>query len=161
MPVDFAKELSKKHKLKFEDVYIIANHKVFGKVYLKALEKIDPTLATNWFRHKIPEPYLEKYDDINDVEEVNGDEIIELLELFGNKKVSDAVAKDILKKLVTEKISPSKYLKDNKLEMVSDSGELEKFCKEAIEANPKAVEGLQSRRREEFELLSRSSYEAI
>ena len=37
-----------------------------------------------------------------------------------------------------------KYVKDNKLEAVSDKGDLEKFCKEAIKENPKVMEDIKS-----------------
>jgi aspartyl-tRNA(Asn)/glutamyl-tRNA(Gln) amidotransferase subunit B len=143
MPVDFANEFAEKYKdkgIKFEDVYIIANHKVFGKAYLKAVNSVGPELATKWFRHIIPTPFLAKYSDINEIEEINEAEILELIELFSKGKVSDLIAKQILEKLVTEKFSPISYLKEHNLEMVSNTDELLTFCKESIETSPQAVE---------------------
>ncbi|MGM5484086.1 MAG: Asp-tRNA(Asn)/Glu-tRNA(Gln) amidotransferase subunit GatB, partial [Nanobdellota archaeon] len=139
LPVDFAEEISKKYNIDFKDVFIIANQKIFGEVYLKAVE-IDPKLVTNWFRHIIPTPYISKYGDLLEVEEINEKEIIELLKLFKQKKVSDKVAKNILSKLVEEKFSPAEYIKKNNLEMVSDTGEIKKICEEVVKENPSAIE---------------------
>lgn len=138
IPIEFAREVSERYDLKFEDVYIIANQKAFGDAFKKALE-INPKLATNWFRHVIPTPFVKKYGDLEFVEEINEEEILELFTLFNDKKVADKVAKEILEKLVEEKFSPNEYLKENDLEMSNDSSEIEGFAKEAIEENPAAV----------------------
>jgi aspartyl-tRNA(Asn)/glutamyl-tRNA(Gln) amidotransferase subunit B len=141
MPVEFAREVAEKHKVSFEDAYIIANQKAFGKIYQEAV-KIDAKKATNWFRHVVPTSYVAKYGDIMlvDDDKVYSDKILELFKLFMDKKVSDKIMKEILEKLVEEDFSPSEYIKSQGLEMVSDSGELEGFCNEAISENPAAVE---------------------
>ena len=139
IPIDFAKEISSKYNLNFEDCYIIANQKAFSDAYKKAID-IDAKLATNWFRHVIPTPFVKKYKDLEFVENINEDEIIELFTLFKEKKVSDKVAKEILEKLVGEKFSPKEYIQENGLEMSSNTDEILIFAKEAISENPVAVE---------------------
>jgi len=143
LPVEFAEEISKKHDLNFEDVFIIANQKVFAKYYTKALD-IDPKLATNWFRHVIPTPFAKKYGDLIFVDSIPGDEILELIKLFYDKKVSDKIAKEILEKLVEEVFSPIQYIKKNGLEMVSNTDELMDLCKEVISTNPQAIQDYKS-----------------
>ncbi len=141
IPIDFAKEISKQYNLNFEDVYIIANQKAFSEVYLKAI-MINPDLATNWFRHIIPKPFIAEFGDLEltPKENINEEGILELFKLFNDKKISDKVAKDILEKLVLTKFSPKDFIKENNLEMVSNTGELESFCKDAINENPQAIQ---------------------
>jgi aspartyl-tRNA(Asn)/glutamyl-tRNA(Gln) amidotransferase subunit B len=139
LPVDFARRISKEKNVSFEDVYIIANHKAFGSVYRQALQ-IDAKKATNWFRHVAPTSFVAKYGDLSFVESIPEAELLELFQLYINKKISDKVMKEILEKLVEEKFSPWEYVKANGLEMVSNVSELEQFCKEAISASPQAVE---------------------
>lgn len=139
LPVTFAKSISEKYGVSFEDVFIIANQKVFGEVYKKAISIVDPVLATNWFRHTIPTPFNAKYGDLVYVEKINGEEILSLLQLFAKKRVSDKIAKEILDKLVLEKFDPEKYVIENNLEMITDTSELEIWCKEAVALNPVAV----------------------
>ena len=66
--------------------------------------------------------------------------MIQLLKLVESKKITDNVAQKILEKLIEKPFDVQTYVKKEKLEAVSDVGELKKICKEAVEENPKAVE---------------------
>jgi aspartyl-tRNA(Asn)/glutamyl-tRNA(Gln) amidotransferase subunit B len=66
--------------------------------------------------------------------------MIDLLKLVDGKKITETTAQKILEKLVVKPFDVNKYVEKEKLIAVSDKGELEKFCKEAIEENPQAVE---------------------
>ncbi|MFT4326650.1 MAG: hypothetical protein ACMXYK_04065, partial [Candidatus Woesearchaeota archaeon] len=138
MPVVFANRIAKEFGVSKEDAYIIANQKAFGSLYKKAIS-INPKKATNWFRHVLPTPFVAKYKDISFVESVNEEALLELFSLYVESKVSDKVMKEILEKLVEENFSPKDYLKEHGLEMVSNTGDLENWCKEAIVENPAAV----------------------
>ena len=46
----------------------------------------------------------------------------------------------ILEKLIEKPFDVDEYIKKEKLEAVSDTGELEKYCKEAIKESSQAVE---------------------
>ena len=65
--------------------------------------------------------------------------MIDLLKLVENKKITDKVAAKILEKLIEKPFDVKEYVKKEKLEAVSEISELERYCKEAIEENPKAV----------------------
>ena len=88
-----------------------------------------------------------------DVSEINEKEFITLLELLDKKKITDNIAKEILNKLVIEDIDVKKYVKKENLQTVSDSNILEKFCKEAIKENPKAVDDYKSGREEALNFI--------
>ena len=66
--------------------------------------------------------------------------MIDLLKLVEARKITDNVASKLLEKLVEKPFDVKEYVKKEGLEAVSDIEELEKYCKEAIEENPKAVE---------------------
>jgi len=67
-------------------------------------------------------------------------ELIPLLTLIQNKKITEKVGQKIMNELGVKLFDVEKYVKDNKLVTVSDTSSLEKLCKEAIKENPKAVE---------------------
>jgi len=72
--------------------------------------------------------------------EINEKHIIDLLRLIENKKITDNIGQQIIEKLIERPFDVNEYVKKEKLEAVSDVSELEKFCKEAIAENTKAVE---------------------
>lgn len=140
LPVEFAREVAEKYGVSFEDAFIIANQKAFGDAYRNAIARFDPKIATNWFRHIIPTPFASKYGDLTFVTEINEQEILKVLELFVEKRISDKVAKELLEKLTETTFDPEAYIQEHKLEMVSDSNQLEIWAKEVITANDAAVQ---------------------
>ena len=72
--------------------------------------------------------------------EIDSKHMIDLLKLVENKKITDSVASKILEKLIEKPFDVKEYVKKEKLESVSDVSELEKYCKEAIQENPQAVD---------------------
>jgi len=71
---------------------------------------------------------------------INETHLIDLLKLVENKKITDTVAQKILEKLIGKPFDVKEYVKKENLEAVSDTKEIEKYCKEAIDENPQAVE---------------------
>lgn len=59
-------------------------------------------------------------------------------------KISSRGAKIVLEEMVRKGGDPSQIIKERGLEQISDTGELEKIIKEAIEDNPKVVEDFKS-----------------
>ena len=66
--------------------------------------------------------------------------MIDLLKSVESKIITDNVASKILEKFIGGSFDVNEYIKKEKLEAVSDVSELEKYCKEAIAENPKAVD---------------------
>ena len=77
-----------------------------------------------------------------EVNEIEMDEkhMIQLLKLVESKKITDNVASKVLEKLIIEPFDVDDYIKKEGLEAVSDTKELEIYCKEAIGENAQAVE---------------------
>jgi len=66
--------------------------------------------------------------------------LIDLLKLVESGTITEKVAQKLLEQLVEKPFDVKKHVEKEKLGAVSDTKELEKFCKEAIAENPKALE---------------------
>jgi aspartyl-tRNA(Asn)/glutamyl-tRNA(Gln) amidotransferase subunit B len=63
----------------------------------------------------------------------------ELLELVAGGKISSKIAQDVFADMFNTGKSPSAIVQEKGLVQVSDTGAIEKFCDEAIAANPNSV----------------------
>jgi len=135
---DKVKKFVQKHKIKKEDAEILAAEKELAEMFEKVAEEINPILAAKWLRRELVRVLNYNKKELHEVE-IDEKHIIDLLKLVENKKITDNVAAKLLEKLIKKPFNINEYIKKEKLEAVSDIGELEKYCKEAIEQNPQAV----------------------
>ncbi len=136
---DKAKKFVEKFKIKHDDAQIIASDKQLANMFEKVAEKVDSSLAAKWIRRELVRVLNYNKKELRDVE-IDEKHMIDLLKLVENKKITDNVASKILEKLVEKLFDVGEYVKKEKLEAVSDVSELERYCKEAISENPRAVE---------------------
>tara|TARA_Y100000294_G_scaffold167031_1_gene175857 strand:- start:269 stop:1678 length:1410 start_codon:yes stop_codon:yes gene_type:complete len=136
---DKIKKFVSKHKIKQEDAEILAAEKFLAELFEAVAEKVDPILAAKWLRRELVRVLNYNKKGFHEVE-IDESHLVDLLKLVENKKITDNVAQKILEKLIEKPFNVKEYVKKGGLEAVSDSGELEKFCKEALKENPKAVE---------------------
>lgn len=139
LPQDKVKKFIEKYKIKKDDAEILASEKNLAEMFEKVAVEIDPVLAAKWLRRELVRVLNYNKKWLHEVK-INERHIIDLLRLIENKKITDNVAQKILEKLIEKPFNVNEYVKKEKLEAVSDVSELEKFCREAIEENPKAVE---------------------
>lgn len=132
-----------KHKISEIDAKVIAEEKELAELFEKVAEKINPVLAAKWLRRELVRVmnYNEKTFEQLDIDETH---IIELLSMVESKEITENVAKKILEQLMDKPFSPQERVQKEGLAAVSDTGELEKFCVEAVEANPKVVDDYKS-----------------
>jgi aspartyl-tRNA(Asn)/glutamyl-tRNA(Gln) amidotransferase subunit B len=136
---DKVKKFVEKHKIKKEDAEILAAEKELAEMFEKVAEEINPVLAAKWLRRELVRVLNYNKKELHEAE-IDEKHMIDLLKLVENKKITDNVASKILEKLVEKPFDVKEYVKKEGLEAVSDISELEKYCREAIEENPKAVE---------------------
>lgn len=136
---DKVKKFVSKHKIKQEDAEIIAAEKALAEMFEKVAEEVDPVLAAKWLRRELVRVLNYNKKELHEVE-MDEKHMIQLLRLVESKKITDNVASKMLEKLIEKPFDVDVYVKKEGLEAVSDVSELEKFCKEAVEENPKAVE---------------------
>jgi aspartyl-tRNA(Asn)/glutamyl-tRNA(Gln) amidotransferase subunit B len=128
-----------KHKLKREDAEIISAEKELAEMFEKVSAEIDPVLAAKWLRRELVRVLNYNKKSFGEME-MDESHMIQLLKLVESKKITETVAQKILEKLIEKPFDVNEYVKKEKLEAVSDKEEIEKYCKEAISENPKAVE---------------------
>jgi aspartyl-tRNA(Asn)/glutamyl-tRNA(Gln) amidotransferase subunit B len=136
---DKIKKFVTKHKIKQEDAEIISAEKELAELFEKVAEEIDPVLAAKWLRRELARVLHYNKKSLHEVE-VDEKHMIQLLKLVENKKITDTVAQKLLEKLIEKPFDVDEYVRKENLGAVSDTKQLEKYCKEAIEENPKAVE---------------------
>jgi len=136
---DKVKKFVEKHKISKEDAKILAAEKELAEMFEKVAEEINPVLAAKWLRRELLRVLNYNKKELHEVE-IEEKHMIDLLKLIENKKITDNVASKILEKLIEKPFDVKEYIKKEGLEAVSDIEELEKYCKEAIAENPKAVE---------------------
>lgn len=125
--------------IKKDDAEIIASDKFLAEMLEKVSEEINPILAAKWIRREFMRVLNYNKKELHEVG-INEKHMSDLLKLVESKKITDNVASKILEKLIEKPFDVKEYIKKEGLEAVSDVSELEKYCKEAIEENPKAVE---------------------
>jgi aspartyl-tRNA(Asn)/glutamyl-tRNA(Gln) amidotransferase subunit B len=66
--------------------------------------------------------------------------LLELVALVDSGKISSKIAQDVFAEMFSSGESPNQIVEKKGLAQVSDTGAIEKFCDEAIAANPKSAE---------------------
>jgi len=136
---DKIKKFVSKHKIKQEDAEIIAAEKALAEMFEAVAAEIDPILAAKWLRRELVRVLNYNKKELHEIE-MDEKHMIQLLKLVESKKITDNVASKILEKLIEKPFDVDEYVKKEKMEAVSDTKEIEKYCKEAIDENSKAVE---------------------
>lgn len=133
----------KKMKVDATDAEIISSDILLAELFEKLVEDVDPILAAKWLRRELLRVLHFNKKELEELE-TNEKHISQLLKLVEENKITEKVAKKILEELIVKDFDVNEYVKKHKLEAVSDAGELVKYCKEAIEENPKAVQDYKS-----------------
>ena len=131
----YVKEL----KIDEADAEVLSSDILLAELFEKASKEVDPVLAARWLRRELlrvlnynKKPLLEFKSEEK--------QIIALIKLVENKKITDEVAGKLLEKLVEKPFDVDEYVKKERLEAVSDEKILKKYCMQAISENPQAVE---------------------
>tara|TARA_Y100000310_G_C20681153_1_gene816011 strand:+ start:666 stop:2075 length:1410 start_codon:yes stop_codon:yes gene_type:complete len=139
-------ELAQEKSMKFvekgvkkEDADVLSSDRKLAEMYDKVAKKVDPVLAAKWLRRELMRVLNFNKKNLDDVD-ITEEHLVELLLLIQEKKITDNVAQKILEKLVVKPFDVNKYVLKERLEIVSDTGELDKFCNEAIKEGHEAVE---------------------
>jgi aspartyl-tRNA(Asn)/glutamyl-tRNA(Gln) amidotransferase subunit B len=82
-----------------------------------------------------PPPHVGGYMTLTDLK-FKPEAIVELAGLVENKTISSSAAQQVFAEMFVTGKSPAAIVKEKGLAQVSDTGAIEKFCDEAIAANP-------------------------
>jgi aspartyl-tRNA(Asn)/glutamyl-tRNA(Gln) amidotransferase subunit B len=105
---------------------------------------LEPRLAANWLTGELAGELRRQEDRTLEESSVEPAGLAALVEMVQSKRVSNASAKEVLARMVTEGADPESVVADEGLEQISDSGELEAIVDSVIEANPGPVAEVRS-----------------
>lgn len=128
-----------KHKISKIDAEVLGQKKLLAELFEKVAAEIDPGLAAKWIRRELIRVLNYNKKPLQDME-IDEKHLIDLLRLIESKTITDTTGQKILEKLIKKPFDVNEYIKKEKLEAVSDSDLIKKYCKEAIKENKKAVE---------------------
>ncbi|OEC84931.1 MULTISPECIES: Asp-tRNA(Asn)/Glu-tRNA(Gln) amidotransferase subunit GatB [Methanobacterium] len=117
---------------------VITSELALADAYEEVAKKIDPLFAALWMRDELKR--VLNYNKMGFADSgITTDNIVELLKLIHDKKVTPKAAKKIIEKMPKNKDSPAKIAEGLGLIGVSDEESVLKAVKQAIDENPQAV----------------------
>ena len=99
----------------------------------------NPKAVANWVMNNLQAKLVETGGSVADVK-FEASAIGELVGLIEGGQINSKIAQDVFVEMFESGKSPAAIIEEKGLSQVSDSGELEAFCNEAIEANPGPAE---------------------
>lgn len=138
LPEEKAKKYIKKYKIKKKDAEVLANDFELTELLEEsASSHIDPLFAAEWIRREVTRVLNYNKKELD--ETFISKNLVDVLELIQNKKITRQTGQRLMEKLVSEKLNVKEYIKKNKLEVVSNTKEIENICKKVLKENPKAI----------------------
>ena len=95
----------------------------------------NPKAAANWIINNLRAKMTETNTPIDSVK-IQPHHVNELVALVESGKISSRIAQDVFSEMFESGVSPNKIVEAKGLLQVSDTGAIEKFCDDAIAANP-------------------------
>jgi len=128
----------KEYKIRKEDAEVLANDYELTRLLEEAIsKKIDPLFAAEWIRREVTRVLNYNKKELN--ETFINKNLLSVLELIQENKVTRQTGQRLMELLVEKDLDVKKYIKENNLEVVSDTKEIEEICKKVIKENEKAV----------------------
>ena len=95
----------------------------------------NPKAAANWVINNLRAKLTESHTALPDLK-FKPSAILELIDLVDGGRISSRIAQDVFTDMFATGEAPAKIVEKKGLAQVSDTGVIEKFCDEAIAANP-------------------------
>ncbi len=131
------KRFVKQYGVDSTDAHIIAQDKALAEMFERFAETLNPSLVAKWLRRELLRVLNLSGKGIESISEAH---LFELLEIVQQRRITDRTGQRLIERLAENDFSPAEAVKAEGLEAVSDDSSLRQHCKDAIDANPKAVE---------------------
>ena len=140
----------KKFKLHKEDAEIMASDSQLAEMFEAATKKVNPDFAAKFLRRE----FLKYLDESGKgIADFDAKQVIELIGLFSQKKITDKIARQLMDKLTKDKFDVKEHVKKQDLTVVSGMPELKSLCEEVIKENPKVVSDYKAGKEEALNFL--------
>lgn len=150
IPQEKIKRLIKKHKIEKKSAEVLTKNLDIAEFFEKVVEKINPKLAVPWITVELLRALNYEKKTLEEVH-VEPQHFIELLNLIEQGKITELKAKEILNKFIPLSFSPKNEAQKNT--KISGTEEIEKFARQAIKENKKAVEDYKFGKQEALNFL--------
>ena len=140
LPLVRKQRMMESYKLPDGDAETFVNDRELGD-YFEGIAKDakNPKAIANWVINNLRAKLSESYASIEDIK-FDAGAIPALVALVDSGKISSKIAQEVFADMYETGEAPDAIVEKKGLVQVSDTGELGKFCDEAIAANPKSVE---------------------
>jgi aspartyl-tRNA(Asn)/glutamyl-tRNA(Gln) amidotransferase subunit B len=128
------------YQLPAPDAETFVNDVPLGNYFeILAKQTKNPKPVANWVINNLRAKLSESQTTLDDLK-FKPENILELTALVDSGKISSKIAQDVFGEMFSSGESPNQIVEKKGLAQVSDTGAIEKFCDEAIAANPKSAE---------------------
>ena len=136
------REKYKEFKFDDETIEVLVSNVYLTEIFEYAVEKkLNPKEVGLFLRREILRVLNYHNETFDELEEKNiKEEIVELITLLGEEKISYNTAQKIIEKLYEDKFEVRKYVEENNLMQVQDSGLIVELVQKALKEAPQAVE---------------------
>ena len=127
--------------ISIEDAKVFSDDFQLGQFFEKVTQEIQPVLAAKWVRKELMRVLHYQKKELEDVI-ITPEQMIEILSLIQKKKITEKIGQQLLEKIAANDrtFSIKAYIKQEGLEAKQDTTVLQKYCKEVIKENKKAVD---------------------
>jgi aspartyl-tRNA(Asn)/glutamyl-tRNA(Gln) amidotransferase subunit B len=140
LPLARKQRLMADYQLPASDAEVLVGDAALGDYFEKSASGAkNPKAVANWVMNNLKAKLAETDSTVDDVK-FEASAIGELVGLVEGGQISSKIAQDVFVEMFESGKSPTTIVEEKGLSQVSDSGELEAFCNEAIEANPGPAE---------------------
>ncbi len=140
LPLARKKRFMTKYQLPKPDAQTFVDDVPLGTYFERvATESNNPKAVANWVINNLRAKMAETETTLTHLKFTTS-AIPELITLVDSGKISTRIAQDVFAEMFASGEAPSRIVEKKGLVQVSDTGAIEKFCDEAIAANPRSVE---------------------
>ena len=143
------------------DAKILCSDRVYAALFDKTVEVTkNPKDSAHWIMGdlmKLMNDTQTLPENINFKPEALG----EIINLVNNSKISRDSAKKVLKEVFEKDVIPAEYVKENNMEMVSDTGAIKAIVEEVVANNEKAVAEYREGKEKSFNFLTGQCMRAL
>lgn len=136
LPLVRKRRFMNEYQLPAGDADVFVNDVALGDYFEQAIRGIkNPKAIANWVINNLPAKLAESESQLADVK-FEASAIGELVGLMENGQISSRIAQEVFAEMFDTGQAPAAIVEAKGLAQVSNTGELEAMCREAIEANP-------------------------
>jgi aspartyl-tRNA(Asn)/glutamyl-tRNA(Gln) amidotransferase subunit B len=152
LPSEMRNRLIDKYKLPEDHTELLLSDLRLLEYFEKVSKETDVKNALRWV--------ISEWGDVEkDLEmkiydsPVSIEKLVEMIKLIESGEISGKIGKEVLSDMAHTEKRAAEIVEEKGLKQMSDTGELEKICKEVIDANPKAVEDYKNGKERAFAAL--------